>query len=155
MSNIGTPIYTNFVITKPFIDCTFRQFVRVLIDIDLSQPLHHKVLVERKDFAFFFELDYENRQEYCTYFKVIGYFIENCKIFAFVGEEVLKKEARWIKNHGREKAYVKKDIGNVIEKSKEELLVKEAITEVIQLEKAGVKDTCNAQLVESPIEMPH
>ncbi|KAI5394531.1 hypothetical protein KIW84_061251 [Lathyrus oleraceus] len=84
-----------------------------------------------------------------------GHFIENCKRFAFVGEEVLKKEVRWIKNHGREKAYVKKYMGNVIEKSKEELLVKEAITEVIQLEKAGVKDTCNAQLVESPIEMPH
>lgn len=44
------------------IDRIFGQFVRVLVDMNITQTLRYKVLVERKGFAFslFFELEYDN-----------------------------------------------------------------------------------------------
>lgn len=34
------------------VDLTFGQFVRVLVDMDLAQPLNYSVLVERGGFTF-------------------------------------------------------------------------------------------------------
>jgi hypothetical protein len=58
---------------------TFGQFVRILVDIDLFQPLRHKLLVERKGFAFFVDLEYEHIPAFCDGCKVIGHNFENCK----------------------------------------------------------------------------
>jgi hypothetical protein len=58
---------------------TFGQFARVLVDIDISQPLRYKVLVERKGFAFFVELEYEHIPDFCTYCSVIGHHVSICK----------------------------------------------------------------------------
>ncbi|KAK2352210.1 hypothetical protein QL285_096523 [Trifolium repens] len=64
---------------KPIYERTFRQFVRILVDIDLLQPLRHKLLVERKGFAFFVDLEYEHIPAFCDGCKVIGHNFENCK----------------------------------------------------------------------------
>jgi hypothetical protein len=66
--SIGTPICMDSASAKPMFERTFGQFVRILIDIDLLQPLRHKLLVERKGFAFFVDG--------C---RVIGHNVENCK----------------------------------------------------------------------------
>ncbi|GAU20528.1 hypothetical protein TSUD_130860 [Trifolium subterraneum] len=58
---------------------TFGQFARVLVDMDLSQPLRYKVLVERKGFAFFVEIEYENIPDFCNSCQVIGHHVDNCK----------------------------------------------------------------------------
>jgi hypothetical protein len=58
---------------------TFGQFARVLVDMDLSQPLRYKVLVERKGFAFFVEIEYENVPDFCDACHVIGHHVEVCK----------------------------------------------------------------------------
>jgi hypothetical protein len=58
---------------------TFGQFARVLIDIDLLQPLRYKLLVERKGFAFFVDLEYEHIPAFCTECKMIGHNLDNCK----------------------------------------------------------------------------
>jgi hypothetical protein len=58
---------------------TFGQFARVLIDIDLLQPLRYKLLVERKGFAFFVDLEYEHIHAFCTECKMIGHNFDNCK----------------------------------------------------------------------------
>ncbi|GAU38059.1 hypothetical protein TSUD_146170 [Trifolium subterraneum] len=42
-------------------------------------PLRYKILVERKGFAFFVELDYEHKPYYCTGCKVIGHNVDNCR----------------------------------------------------------------------------
>jgi hypothetical protein len=47
-SSLGTPICIDSVTAKPMHERTFGQFVRVLVDIDLLQPLRYKLLVERK-----------------------------------------------------------------------------------------------------------
>jgi hypothetical protein len=52
--SIGTPICMDSASAKPMHERTFGQFVRILVYIDLLQPLRHKLLVERKRFAFFF-----------------------------------------------------------------------------------------------------
>jgi hypothetical protein len=49
-----------------------------LIDIDLLQPLRYKLLVERKGFAFFVDLEYEHILEFCSDCKIIGHNVDNC-----------------------------------------------------------------------------
>ncbi|XP_058773455.1 uncharacterized protein LOC131647592 [Vicia villosa] len=71
--SIGSPICTDAVTNKAMIDRTFGHFVRVLVDLDLSQELRYKVLVERKGFAFFVDLDYENMPDFCNSDKIVGH----------------------------------------------------------------------------------
>jgi hypothetical protein len=78
-SSIGTPICIDSVTAKPMHERTFGQFARILVDMDLSQPLRFKVLVERKCFAFFVELEYENVPDFCNNCQVIGHHVDNCR----------------------------------------------------------------------------
>jgi hypothetical protein len=78
-SSIGTPICTDAIAAKPMFERTFGHYARVLVDMDLSQPLRNKVLVERKGFAFFVEFDYENLPDFCNHCNMIGHNLENCK----------------------------------------------------------------------------
>jgi hypothetical protein len=77
--SLGTPICIDSVTAKPMHERTFGQFARVLVDIDLLQPLRYKLLVERKGYAFFVELEYEYIPEFCHGCKVIGYNFDQCK----------------------------------------------------------------------------
>jgi hypothetical protein len=77
--SLGTPICIDSVTAKPMHERTFGQFSRVLVDIDLLQPLRYKILVERKGFAFFVELEYEYIPEFCHGCKVIGHNFDQCK----------------------------------------------------------------------------
>ena len=56
-SSVGTPIRTDSACSKPMIERTFGQYARVLVDMDVTQDLRYKVLVERKGYAFFVDLD--------------------------------------------------------------------------------------------------
>jgi hypothetical protein len=78
-SSVGTPICTDAIASKPMFERTFGQYARVLVDMDLSQTLRDKVLVERKGFAFFVDLDYENLPDFCTHCKMVGHYVEICK----------------------------------------------------------------------------
>jgi hypothetical protein len=78
-SSLGTPICTDAVTARPMHERTFGQFARVLVDMDLSQPLRYKVLVERKGFAFFLDIEYENVPDFCDACHVIGHHVEVCK----------------------------------------------------------------------------
>jgi len=51
-SSIGSPITIDAITYKPMFDRTIGQYVRVLVDIDISQSLNYKVLVERKGYPF-------------------------------------------------------------------------------------------------------
>ncbi|MCI37614.1 hypothetical protein A2U01_0058838, partial [Trifolium medium] len=46
---------------------------------DLKTNLRYKVLVERKGFAFFVELGYENLPAFCEKCAIIGHHTNNCK----------------------------------------------------------------------------
>jgi hypothetical protein len=47
VSGVGSPICTDASTAKPMFERTFGQYARVLVDIDLSLPLRHRLLVER------------------------------------------------------------------------------------------------------------
>jgi len=78
-NSVGTPICTDSASSKPMIDRTFGQFVRILVDKDVTRTLRYKVLVERVGFAFYVDLEYENLPDYCTNCKKIGDYLEICK----------------------------------------------------------------------------
>ncbi|PNX74454.1 hypothetical protein L195_g030374 [Trifolium pratense] len=88
--SLGTPICTDSVTAKPMMERTFGQFARVLVDIDLLQPLRYRLLVERKGYAFYVDLEYEHIPDFCSHCKVIGHHIDNCK--KWQKEELLKAD---------------------------------------------------------------
>jgi hypothetical protein len=47
--------------------------------MDISQAPLYQVLVERKGYAFFVDLEYENLPEFCTHCNIIGHYVEICK----------------------------------------------------------------------------
>jgi hypothetical protein len=99
-SSIGTPICTDAIVAKPMFERTFGQYARVLVDMDVSQPIRSKVLVERTGFAFFVDLDYENLPPFCSHCKMVGHFLEVCKRYNGTEEDVKIKE---LKNKGKNK----------------------------------------------------
>jgi hypothetical protein len=78
-NSVGTPICTDSASAKPMVERSFGQYARVLMDMDVTQEVRYKVLVERKGFAFFVDLDYENIPDYCTHCRKIGHYINICK----------------------------------------------------------------------------
>lgn len=78
-SSAGSPICTDANIGKSMFDRTFRLFARVLIDIDLEKERLYRVLVERKGFAMFVDLDYEQIPDFCTSCRLIGHQLNNCR----------------------------------------------------------------------------
>jgi hypothetical protein len=78
-SSVGTSICTDAIVAKTMFDRTFGHYARILVDMDLSQTLRYKVLVERKGYAFFVELDYENMPDFCIHCQMVGHYLEICK----------------------------------------------------------------------------
>ena len=76
---MGTPLCIDAATNKNPFERHFAHYVRVLVDIDLTQELRYKVLVERKGYAFFDEMEYENLPEYCTFCNCTGHYFEICK----------------------------------------------------------------------------
>jgi hypothetical protein len=128
-SSIGTPICTDAIVAKPMFDRTFGQYARVLVDMDLSQTLRYKVLVERVGFAFFVELDYENLPSFCTRCKMVGHYVEVCKKFHGYDDEVQpgeQKNNNKQKNEGLGKYVQKRDGRTEQNKTNEVVLVEDS-----------------------------
>ncbi|WJX89597.1 hypothetical protein P8452_71581 [Trifolium repens] len=148
-SSLGTPICTDAVTAKPMHERTFGQFARVLVDMDLSQPLRYKVLVERKGFAFFIEIDYENVPDFCNECQIIGHHIDNCRRWNQVEEVRLAKDVAVKKKPVGEskKTYVQvkenrqhqSNENNIINVEKETINVEDS-SEVLIQEKSKEKE---------------
>jgi len=102
---VGAPISTDAASSKPMVERPFGQFARVLVDMDLSQDLRYKVLVERKNYAFFVNFEYENLPDFCTHCNKIGHYFEICK---FANKPVNNTEVENQKKNTKEgrKCYV-------------------------------------------------
>jgi hypothetical protein len=123
-SSLGTPICTDAVTAKPQFERTFGHYARVLIDMDLSQTLRDKVLVERIGFAFFIEIEYENLPEYCNHCKLIGHCIANCNRINPQEDNVKEKEQKGKKKIDKEikKNYVQTKDGRVEQNKSTEVI---------------------------------
>jgi hypothetical protein len=51
----------------------------VLVDVNMTQDLRYRVLVERTGFAFFVDVEYENLPDFCDHCNIIGHKFDNCK----------------------------------------------------------------------------
>lgn len=100
-SSVGTPLCTDAVTSKPAMDRTFGHFARVLVDMDLSNDLKYKVLVERKGYAFFVELGYDNLPAFCSNCKITGHNIEKCRKVNEPRKQArqTEKETNEVRNH--------------------------------------------------------
>jgi len=134
-SSVGSPICTDEAATKPMFERTFGQFVRVLVDIDLSQPLKYKVLVERKGYTFFVDFDYENLPPFCTHCNMVGHHLGNCKKIK-TGESMESK-----KQEARQNVNLK--INQVFVQTKDGRSNKNKYKEVIDNEASAEKEEAN------------
>jgi hypothetical protein len=91
-SGIGSPLCTDSVTAKPMLERTFGLYARVLVELDLTQALRHKLLVERKGFAFYVDIEYENVPDYCTHCRAIRHHIDFFKKWYPEGEPGPNKE---------------------------------------------------------------
>jgi hypothetical protein len=120
-SSVGTPICTDALAAKPMFDRTFGHFARVLVDMDISQPLRYKVLVERVGFAFYVDLEYENLPPFCNHCKMVGHYLENCKWTHNFDDGNKEKNSVKNKNDATVK-YVKKKDGRTEKKQDNEVI---------------------------------
>jgi hypothetical protein len=81
--------------------------------MDFSQTLRYKVLVERKGYAFFVDLDYENIPEFCNHCVMVGHNVDDCRKLHY--QEIENKTAEPKKKNipRPEKRYVQTRVGNV------------------------------------------
>ncbi|KAK2455694.1 hypothetical protein QL285_003121 [Trifolium repens] len=78
-SSVGTPICLDAFSNKHMLERSFGHYARVLVDVNLLQELRFGVLVERKGFAFFVDIEYENLPDFCSYCSSIGHHVDVCK----------------------------------------------------------------------------
>lgn len=110
-SSIGTPICTDVATAKPMWERTFGQYARILVDMDVSQPLRSKVLVERTGYAFFVDIGYENLPDYCSHCNKIGHYLEICKNVRKEETGVQGKDQPKAKKISKGPKYVRKEQG--------------------------------------------
>jgi hypothetical protein len=137
--SIGTPICMDSASAKPMHERTFGQFVRILVDVGLLQPLRHKLLVERKGFGFFVDLEYEHIPAFCDGCKVIGHNFDNCKRWN-KDDNIRNENNHYVKKTAPvepKQVFVQtKDRRNIQSKEKEPVIVE---TEVINVEDSSSK----------------
>lgn len=72
---VGTPI----ALDEPTRTRTLGHFARVLVDLDLTSRLPSEILVEREDYAFYIDLEYEKLPPFCSLCHSIGHSVSQCK----------------------------------------------------------------------------
>lgn len=105
--SLGSPICTDSTTAKPRIERTFGHYARVLVDMDVSQTIRYKLFVERKGYAFFVDVEYENLPDYCTNCKSLAHYVEICKklnceeVDVPMKETTAKMDAENKRKHGK------------------------------------------------------
>jgi len=71
---------------------SFRHFARVLVDIDLSANIRHKLWVEREGYVFLVNVVYENLPLFCSQCHNIGHSFSSSKLVKVDQEKVATNE---------------------------------------------------------------
>ena len=73
--------------TKEF---TYGHFARIQVEVDLLNPLHPKLLIEREGFSFEVLVTYENIPKFCMHCHLIGHLVGECRSLKKVQEEAAR-----------------------------------------------------------------
>lgn len=106
-SCLGTPMRLDAATSKCPLERSFGHFARVLIDIDLSAKIRHKLWVEREGYAFLVNVEYENLPLFCSHCRNIGHIFSTCKLVKVNQEKVITHEKH--KCLGKKHVPVQKD----------------------------------------------
>jgi len=106
-SCLGTPLRLDAATSKCPLERSFGHFIRVLVDIDLSSKIRHKLWVEREGYAFLANVDYENLPLFCSQCHIIGHSFSSCKLVKVDQEKVATNEKH--KRMGNKSTSVSKD----------------------------------------------
>ncbi|KAF1897548.1 hypothetical protein Lal_00036990 [Lupinus albus] len=104
---LGSPISLDGTTTNR----AFGHFARVLVDINLKQPIPNKVQVERDGFEFLVDVEVENLPAFCTGCQSIGHLVSKCRRKGV--EEVVKPMPRILTADAKESR--QKEINLVID----------------------------------------
>ena len=66
---LGTPLALDEATNKR----TFGHYARVLIEVDLTLELRERILVERKDFDFYVDVEFEKLPPFCNSCQIVGH----------------------------------------------------------------------------------
>jgi len=91
-SCLGTPLRLDAETSKCPLERSFGHFARVLIDIDLSANIRHKLWVEREGYAFLVNVVYENLPLFCSQCHNIGHGFSSYKLVKVDQEKVTTNE---------------------------------------------------------------
>lgn len=100
---MGTSICIDSASYKSRLDVNFGHLIRVLVEMDLTHPIHYNVFVEREGFSFFLNIEYENIPALYTHCKKTGHEMQDCKILRRTNSNQFPKT---------KVSYVPKPIGN-------------------------------------------
>jgi len=73
-SGLGTPL----IIDDTTLNRRFRLYVRVLVDVDLSEKLFKSIIVEREGHTLSVMVQYKKQPSFCTHCKMLGHDAHNC-----------------------------------------------------------------------------
>lgn len=78
-SSVGIPLCTDSVSNKCCFERPFGHIVRVLVNLDLNSDRRYKVLVEKRGYDFFVNLEYESLPDFCNNCNIFGHCLNNYK----------------------------------------------------------------------------
>jgi len=74
-SAVGTPL----VLDNATLKRHFGHYARILVDIDFSKNIFHKILVEREGGSYSVEVAYERIPYFCSHCQTLGHDVTNCR----------------------------------------------------------------------------
>jgi hypothetical protein len=89
-SGLGTPLSLDTATKQR----TFGHFARILVDINLAEKLHYRILVEREGYAFFADVDYENLPHFCEHCCCVGHSLTQCRK---INKQLQEKKPQMVK----------------------------------------------------------
>lgn len=79
LCEITTYIGMSIILDVTTRNMAFGHYARILVDIDLSKPLHSDILVERNEFAFYARVEYEKLTHLYDFCKTVDHTLPQCK----------------------------------------------------------------------------
>jgi len=89
---LGTPLALDEATSKR----TFSHYARVLLEVDLTLEMRERILIERKVFDFYVDVEFEKLPPFCNSCQIVGHSVKNCKYQISKVQPIIKPTASTI-----------------------------------------------------------